>query len=737
MTQWNFDNPGAGSVSSMNTAIAILADLHEQLAQVRNLIRDKRETEGLSTDHWQGNSGDSIRERASGLEAELDTLDARLTDYQTGMSAYVTAIRAIRDAYPPLARDLASAQETVNSLNTKVRQSYHDSWNADPDDLADLTDARRSVTVIEDKIHDLETDRRSADNQLAACLGVSAHTSFALIGHALVNAGYTTPDSLTVEAIEDVLTALADAVIDGDSSDLQQLLTLLSTEPEAAAAFIERLGGARTAQFLDAIGKAVADGVVNPTTGLDAALALRHALSITSQDWSQEEADAFVAGLAEGSQLLDHTLTILFSSPHGDPMGAALTASVATLIDEHYQGEFGDFWPLVPMTGANWITAELRKAVEPQTIKEIPDLIFDTLALYPNTALGWLTTADQNGNFPRIDFWYGDDSSIHTTYDNFDALSNLWESIQTTNPYALESLGSSTEAQVALASANAAIYQALCGNNEFIPENVSDDARIHLAAVNQHLLLQFAITPLGQTGNPDGHINTVTLNDGTVLVFPNVDQAQIAELMGVISGTPFGARLLEDTIITAQDTVTTAALDGITYTARQALNFVNQTQVLLDGAMAGALDGITAREQERIDAQIEAITTITDIIIPGGPAHYVTDTLTQGLTHTFADRVITNTANHIAGEIDSPLREAIIQTGVNTWSQTIDTSRQLPEYEPDVARNDALQYWIIALEPDGVDVSNPNAVENEIEIITKDDQVLADAYQRYAAQDDR
>jgi hypothetical protein len=250
-------------------------------------------------------------------------------------------------------------------------------------------------------------------------------------------------------------------------------------------------------------------------------------------------------------------------------------------------------------------------------VDDLAGRIFSTLGTYPDAALDWLTSTEDDpfgdGDLGagRIDYWYGErDWSANTTGDGFEGPSALWAGAQQAAGGPADATHTyNPETWQRVAELTTQVVTALTGNDSFLPENLTSIGQVRLAEGISLSMPYFSenISEGDPTTRNDLFIQDLLIGTDEQRPIPNVSQELLAQLLG--------------TATWSDGETPSAGADVIADSER-----VVELQGWLDGSPAGAALGEAARHDAAVQAAIDGVSTVVGLI----PIPAVGDVLVAG-----------------------------------------------------------------------------------------------------------
>lgn len=603
----------------------------------------------MTTDAWGGEAGSAWRVRAGEIAPHLDADAGLFSDVEAAIATYITASEGI------IERAVAPRQR-LDAAEQELRRLY---WNSDyigrnnhycphPDLIPELraqaiTDAETDQETARNELRELKAERDTAAGLLCTALRAGEPDNWHDVYMALLRAGVTSSDQLTVAGVAELLADLSRRIGSGqytseDVEDLNVLLGVYGDDHTAMAMYFLNLGGTDTVSLVDALGDgALPSGEIDPALALATGLLVRGGLSLGSSRWSPATASNFADEMLENASSTVggrvSAIGWLFSDVDGAPMGEELTVATADLIDRHerdpmafYPGAWSDtsVWP----SGAHLAMLE---GADPRRVNDLGARVMQTLGSYPDAALDWLTDTsadhEQYGQSysglslgdARVEYWFGQrDSSVWTTGDGYEGVSALWEGAMRADGGLLAGAHDHDQ-MVRIATLSSTIFEQLSANEWMTTEAMSEAGTIALAdaiGVQLSQLDEFPITAQ-DSGNPAFRDDRSVLGYG---IFPTVhaSEGDLSDLLALVSGSEGGREALSHQVAYYVGDLLIAASDPASgITADAALERIAQVTGSVDGALFANEMIVGRNADENAAAAVDLVMNFVPSV-PGG-----------------------------------------------------------------------------------------------------------------------
>ena len=624
MATWH--DPSAG----YNTFSGSVTDLMTKRTKWGNALTATNTQKAAIAAAWTADASTALQANVQAFADTLPGIRSTLLNAHTALEDYKDALDSIRKAQTHWVTQYDNANWQLNQPDRNVFVDPVGAANDAADrvvNLARFHEARYQLDVLYGR-------RSNADNTLIAALATAMPATWADTSAGFASNGITQSMLLSSSQSKEAMLDLAQRMIDGNMSQeninaLSGLLSVWGNSQTTMSQFFSSLGGSNSARLIDMLGEEVsmAAGAYGMLGDGDQAILtladrLQSGLSVGSQNWGQDFANGFVDDMFNGDpeywarRELDsgvdpssysakaQAIAFLFSDPATSPMSETLTVAVAEMVDV-LEREGGlqtlvNYTPQDAGIGAGVFglyedgvyTGELSQM-------DLPGRVFETMGLYPDSALEFLTADDE-----RIDYWFGERD--WSASDGFAGPGGLW-------------LGAATVAGPESAGVASSIMAALSGNPSFLSEYLSDRGAANLAgAISIDLpgMVEYATTA-GSEGASEGPQTITLFGESSKTDTPGVSMSVLADILGVVGATDPGAIILNETATNYQTAYIAYGLsDPAAFT--EALRQSNALQGVIDGAGIGETIASADRSDTRREEMIAAVSMLVGAIpIPG------------------------------------------------------------------------------------------------------------------------
>lgn len=637
MIRWDEEDPGAGVMMGPLGFAATLRRCQDALTQVAAGVEGVRGTlgpqtwDGEAATAWQVEAG-SVRARQAGLAEVVGPVHAALERYADAVVALQSQVvfhRQVREDAERM-RYAMGGFDAGASPAVVARKAM----------LADQ--AAQEEHAANAALRDLATQRQALDETLVAALAVPASSGWAQRKEVLSRAGITGVEALSTAKLVDAYTRFADQALDGDlkSGDVTYLRGFFDAwgqDPVVMDAYFQALGGERTRDLVSALGTAmggVGDETVDPGLLASTALALRAGLSTGSQGWSGKQAASFVDGLLHRASPVVggsfSTLGWIFGDASGAPMGPSLAVAAADRLDAWERPtERVGVAPVIDqsaVSGGRYLSWNDHPDVAGRAPSDdATGRVFETLGLYPTEAMAWLTP--QNGDteidWGRVDYWFGvRDWATGTTGDGFAGPAALWAgALQVEGGRTAEVPDPGMEKRSAALTGQ--VMDALGNNTSLTPVGVDDLGARNLYRVLEVHVRDFAMYPI--THESEAQKGTVVvgervlLSDGSYHSVPNVSDAALGKVMGIVGENGSTQSALGRLLLGEIDQYGTDAANGRGPTLVDVATHVTSLEGFAEGSGNGAAYLRAAYHDEQNQAFVDVASSAVGLVPVSAP----------------------------------------------------------------------------------------------------------------------
>lgn len=623
MTGYTRRYPGAGDMGP-------LMDLSDQLRARKEISQSTREVlsatvTALGPLTWDGDAARAWRTRATDPAARLRRTVEVIDVVRAAIAAYVVRVAEIRARAAPYQQALEEADALVRRLvwdadYTGALQCYGDPATVERarQHLREQADDDATRAWLE--LERLESERRSADGALCDALAVGEPEGWDSTYRVLRTAGVDTVAELEPERLGAAFAAVAARDADQTGTpqsvaDLQVFFDGWGTSEPVMSAFFATLGGTATVRLVDRLGQATArPREATAADLLRLAVAVRGGLSRASAGWSAQTASAFADAmlvdirLAPLSGARTATVGFLFADPVGAPQGRELAVALATAFDTHDRDPAlgrDEFWLDTHLLAGGEMLSALTSREDGARTQDAAGRILQTLGLYPDAALAWLTdpSPDVHGEGrtgeQRVGYWFGTRSWFG---DGFEGVSTLWAGAQRAEGGLLDG-GTDVTAMTRIATLSTQVFEKLSTNPAFLPENVTPCGSEALATAVVLQLPQLVEYPMNARLEYDmseiGIPRAIWGTEPRPIV--QAKQDWVADLLGVAAHHPEGSWVLTLGVSDAQQVLAALGSDPTSGLAPEAaIDRIVALRAPLEGAHVGGEQALARREDAAV-----------------------------------------------------------------------------------------------------------------------------------------
>ncbi|WP_353114790.1 hypothetical protein [Microbacterium sp.] len=657
MSNWTEADPGAGDRSAATSAAQKIGGLSSSVTTLGGAIDSA--AAGVGPEVWGPGSGDAFRTSLQRPKAAVGTISTEMAEAKKALETYASAVDAIR----------ASQQQAEGGYDTAYREwriwaQRQDEENpgllvqpASPPAVISLAltwgvphgghhtyDTMRACVA---KLRTLAADRKKADDAVIAALAPPA--GWDDMKKALTAIHIEKLDDLSSTAIAKGYAELASKMTKGDlsASDaeaLKRFFQLWGNDRSVMAQFSLNLGGEKTVDLIDHLGDEVVTRNFDPGLALALATMIRGGLSLGSSRWSPATASQFADEMLTGASSTVggkvSAIGFLFSDADGAPLGQTLTVEMANRIDR-IEREFGrGAWiDTSPMGGGRtlaFLEGE-KTGLDGNRVDDLAGRVFSTLGHYPDAALDWLMdgSPDDVGHYrdgekhaslsdARIKYWFGERPwGAEETGDGFEGPAALWSGAQQVAGGPTDPTMYDPSKWERVSSMTTHVVQALLGNEDFLPEHLSEMGQVRLAEGITHALPYLAenVSETDPRHRDDPFLRDALIGSDELRPIPNLSQSDLAKLLGTATwsdgdGPSAGATYLATAIREYQNTllgIASTTPPGSAYTS-DALERVVELQGWIDGSPMGSALGAASRHDAAVQEAIDGVAGVIDML---------------------------------------------------------------------------------------------------------------------------
>lgn len=665
MAQWDDLHPGRGVTSAVNDAATRVSNRSTGTETVRSALANAATS---TTDEvWAGDAGAAFRTSLTKPQNLCTELTTEFAAVQSALTAYAAEVDRIRAATAAAHQAYANGYATWKAAEAEESpfplSTY--TFNAPSPTLqpglwvpsgttAGLADMRQAANQLKA----LATQRETADSTLVAALAPPASPRWDAMQSALSFAGIDDIDDLNYDNLGDAFANVADEIAEGDITDenlqaMQDFFDVWGDDTFVMSQFFLEVGGENTVSMIDNLGDAVmVDGLAG-ATALALATSIRGGLSTGSQIWmestSKDFAESMLTGASSSVGGAVAAIGFLFSDEKNHPLGVNLTVAMADEIDRIERdpasmlyGGWTDFSPNAGGRTLAFLEGE-QTGLDGNRVDDLAGRIFSTLGTYPDAALDWLTSTENDpfgdGDLGdgRIEYWFGErDWSANSSGDGFEGPGALWAGAQQAAGGPADATHTyNPETWQRVAELTTQVVRELTGNESFLPENLTSIGQVRVAEGISVAMPYFseAISESDPAAGTRPYFENLLIGTDDPRAIPDVTQAQLAQLLGTAAwsdgDTPSaGAAVIAQSVQQYQDALIAVADLAPADSAfkADALERVVELQGWLDGSPAGAALGEATRHDEAVQAAIDGVGTVVGLI----PIPAVGDVLVAG-----------------------------------------------------------------------------------------------------------
>lgn len=653
MAQWDELHPGRGSTGAANDAATRVSNRSTGTETVRTALANAATatTEAI----WAGDAGAAFRTSLTKPQTLCDELKTEFSAVQTALTAYATEVDRIRVATTAAHQAYATGyatwkaaeqEESLFPLSTYTFNAPNPTLQPGLFVPSGTKPGLSEMRAAANQLKALATQRQAADDALVAALAPPASSRWDAMQSALNFAGIDDIDDLTYDNLGDAFANVADEIAEGDLTDenvqaMQDFFDVWGDDTFVMSQFFLEVGGENTVSMIDNLGDAVmVDGLAG-ATALALATSIRGGLSTGSQIWmpstSSDFAESMLTGASSSVGGAVAAIGFLFSDEKNHPLGVNLTVAMADEIDRIERDpssmQYGNWTDFSPNAGGRtlaFLEGE-QTGLDGNRVDDLAGRIFSTLGTYPDAALDWLTSTDDDpfgdGDLGtgRVDYWFGErDWSANTTGDGFEGPSALWAGAQQAAGGPADATHTyNPETWERVASMTTQVVRELLSNESFLPENLTSIGQVRLA---EGISLSMPYFSENLSENDPRTANALSVQDALIgttdpRAIPNLTQTQLSQLLGTATWsdgeTPSaGAEVIGQSVRQYQDALIGLAdlAPADSGFANEALARVVELQGLLDGSSAGAALAEATRHDEAVQSAIDGVGTVVGLI---------------------------------------------------------------------------------------------------------------------------
>ena len=705
MANWTADDPGRIDSGALGTTATTIQTTETSLTEARTVAVTAQG--GISDAIWSGDAATAWVSSLSTPIGKIDAITPAMAAVRDAIATYTTTVDDIKTR-------ATSYTEMIFQANISANQTYLDPMGGPTPEQQMQRDQVHQAAVADRQsaqrlLDALSEERQAADDALASALSSPGGDNWDRQQAALAAIGITSASDLTPSAVARGMAEMAAELGNGTfetdlAAQLQSLYALYGNDPSVMAQMNLALGGEDLISLISRIDDAGANGWMTPAAALLLAQSVRGGLSVGSQRWTDAVGQNFAQELYDGSASVHGTeswtsLAFLFGDEQDNPIGETTTVGLANIADEMERGlpgaHEGMYGPAQGVMGPGGFLslAEAEQAgYDVNRLGDWTSRVFSTLGEYPEAAMDWLTSTEQDPYrdaplYPdepyesnelganRLEYWFGRrDSGL----DGFEGVLALWAGAESIPGGPADPAGADPDAYTRVATLSHDVIERLVGNprdaevGEYVPGNDAFDGNSisDLGAVKlvEALSYQFpglierpiAGEPIGFEGedmpstNPSSMFGIDGLDE---FDYANLSKEALAKVFGVAGQNDAGAAALDTVVAHYQETLSATVQTGLSDPG-EASKRIMALQGLLDGSTDGvALDAAADRDAAVESALGLVETGVGFLPIPG----------LDKLVGVTGDAVIDHLVSSGSGYVTGQLVGAAKDVGLSTW----------------------------------------------------------------------
>lgn len=728
MAQWDDLHPGRGITSAVNDAATRVGHRSTGTETVRSALSNA--ATGTTEEVWAGDAGAAFRTSltkpqtlCSELTTEFAAVQSALTAYAAEVDRIRTATAAAHQAYATgyATWKAAEQEESLFPLSTYTFNAPTPTMQPGLWVPSGTTAGLADMRLAAQQLRNLATQRESADNALVAALAPPASPRWDAMQSALSYAGIDDIDDLTYDNLGDAFANIADEIAEGDITDentkaMQDFFDAWGDDTFVMSQFFLETGGENTVSMINNLGyEALGADAAGAAALLALGTSIRGGLSTGSQIWTSSTSKDFAESMLTGASSTGGgavaAIGFLFSDERNHPLGVNLTVAMADEIDaierDPMSMQYGGWTDSSPNAGGRllaFLEGE-QTGLDGNRVDDLAGRIFSTLGTYPDAALDWLTSTDDDpfgdGDLGagRVEYWYGErDWSANGAGDGFEGPSALWAGAQQAAGGPADAMHSyNPETWERVATLTTQVVNALTGNESFLPENLTSIGQVRLAEGISLSVPYFSEamsdSNAGRT-DPFGMNILIGMDEGPRAI-PNVQLDVLAQLLGTATWsdgeTPSaGAAVMAQSVGQYQDALVALAEQAPPGDLKSDLmERVIELQGWIDGSPAGAALAEATRHDAAVQAAIDGVATVVGLI----PIPMAGDLLVEG-----GVSLLDDVQDFAMGQ----LTDAASGQAAATWGNNHEVLLQEQENNAEGRENAARQAFALTLEQVGL-----------------------------------
>ncbi|SDS02281.1 hypothetical protein SAMN04489860_0617 [Paraoerskovia marina] len=660
MIAWDAQDPAFGQGVGVSAAAAVLRGVGDDLGALAEAADG---AEQIPETAWDGSAASAWRGVARLLRADAREMVTAFDDGQHALDRYADTLAALR---PRVTAARALKDAALQRIGTLQYQPDHGSPAAAAQIQYALDTAHSNLHEADRRLEQVANERQTADDALVSALAIPGVWSDAL--RALERVGIHDVDALAPHVLAERMVVVARSITSGTGDDedaraLQAFLDHCGQNPQAAETFAAALGGAGAVALLARLGDGVRTHDAESSVRTRAlAGSLRSALSLGTVRLSRKEATEFVDGVFTAAKAPGgrSVVAYLFGDSANAPMGREVTIAAAIRVDalERETGGSACGWldddPV--HAGGGRLLAEGGN-LEGDRLKDPAGRILQTLALYPDEALAWLTEPGRDddassssiGEERRAYWFWARDWSAQTSGDGFEGPASLVAGVQyatggpNSPPY-----DEKVWEDVAVTSSDALrglTGDAQPGNDRLDPDHVTARGSIAMSAAVVSMYDELMETSILKTRTGDEPTDLVATDDG---FYPGValrDGVLIRSVMAATLTEP-GAALVDARALLEMSATLDAARAGVVDTTYFDDRLVTAAALVDAGDDTARLERAARLDMEHEELAAARAAVLGGIPVPGAEVG-------SKVTGYLLDTAIGATQGHIANILTS------------------------------------------------------------------------------------
>lgn len=609
---------------------------------------------------WSGGGADDWRARAPRSLAELAAIKKAFVDAYGAIDDHVSTLQPIFDDAPDQRSVRTQRFRSFPCIDSADYnwgyRSHHWACMEVPAEESAEHNVKADTAAIEINEAEMalrlwQLTRDGAVSSLREALAKVYPKGWTTTYAALQAAGVTSVSDIDADTIAKTIAGLTDGIYDGVSAEeaaaLEKILGQYSDNKDVMDALFNKMGGTRTAAFIDMAGSLTANDGAPVAALLAIAASMRAGLSLSSASWSKSKAKEFADELMDSYAFA--AIGYLFSKAETNPMGENLAVEMANRVDylERHDPNWEHGYEVAQSGGSKLGALEFGMG---SRNTDFASRILQTLGQYPDAALDWLTDGSAEDGTTlgqaRIEYWYGErasglsgDRAVAFPTDGFEGVMALWNGAVQADG-GLVSGAFDPKVNLKIAELNSQVMSALGGNESANSGELSEAAKLYLSNVlgSQMDVLQETIrTPSERSGL--SRLEWVVVGDPPQFAqveVPNVGLQDLTRVLGLLAGSDGAKSVLDDSITSVLsmrlEASTSAGYQeaiaaGLDLKLENTVEHAFTLQGAVDGAIYGSDLDAAVRTQEAREGMQEVASNIWGIgtsFVPGASALFKT-----------------------------------------------------------------------------------------------------------------